>query len=211
MSDNITSYPLTWPRQVPRSTTRAWGSFDATPGSVLKELLAAIDRLSLGTRSRPHTIRHSVIISSNARLNRDGSTNAADLDRNLDDPGAAVYFPIDGVTTCIAIDRYDRIWKNLRAVQRTLEAFHLIQRHGGSGLLKQAFTGFMALPAPGDVQARTCWEVLGIASTKSKASIDEAWRERAKACHPDRPGGSHDAMSELNTARDQAAAQATQS
>mgnify|MGYP006352653169 FL=1 len=42
------------------------------------------------------------------------------------------------------------------------------------------------------------------------AAVHEAWRDRAKACHPDRPGGSHDAMTELNLACDQAAAQANQ-
>jgi len=143
-------------------------------------------------------------------LSRAGSINAIDMDRAVPDPGVAVYFPIDGGTTCIAIDRYDRIWKNLRAVQRTLEAFHLIQRHGGSGLLKQAFTGFMALPAPGEVKAWTCWDVLGIPATLSQGAIDNAWREQAKLCHPDRPSGSHDAMTELNTARDQASQQSTQ-
>lgn len=208
MSEPITSYPLTWPRDVPRTKQRSSGTFEGTPGRIVIELLAEIDRLSLGTRSRTHTIRHSVIISTNAPLNKDGSVRADGLSRDSADPGVAVYFPIDGETTCIAIDRYDRIWKNLRAVQRTLEGFRAIERHGGSGLMKRAFTGFMALPAPGDVQARTCWEVLGIASTQSQAAIDDAWRARSKLCHPDLPGGSHDAMSELNTARDQAAAQA---
>lgn len=56
------------------------------------------------------------------------------------------------------------------------------------------------LPAPGE---RTCWQVLGIEPTQNAQAIDNAWRERAKVCHPDRPGGSHDAMTELNTARDQ--------
>lgn len=210
MSDNIHAYPLKWPTQVPRTHANQRGTFDGTPGHIYGELLKAIDKLSLKNRSRTHTIRHAVVISSNARLNRDGSANANDLDRAGLDAGAAVYFPIDGVTTCIAIDRYDRIWKNLRAIQRTLEAFHFIERHGGSGLLKQAFTGFAALPAPGEATARTCWQVLGIAPTASQAAIDGAWRERAKVCHPDRPGGSHDAMTELNTARDQASQQATQ-
>lgn len=210
MSENIHSYPLKWPLEVRRSSSFETGAFDATPGHVYREVLNAIDRLALKHKSRTHTVRHNVIISSNARLNRDGSANASDMDRAGIDPGVAVYFPIDGVTTCIAIDRYDRIWKNLRAIQRTLEAFHLIARHGGSGLLKQAFTGFAALPAPGEVNARTCWEVLGIQNTRSQSAIDAAWRERAKICHPDRPGGSHDAMTELNTARDQASQQATE-
>lgn len=211
MSDNITAYPLQWPRDVPRTQIRQPGSFEGSPGIILRELLAEIDRVSLGARARSHTIKHSVVISSNARLNKDGSTNATDVIGAHPDPGVAVYFPVDGETMCIALDRYDRIWKNLRAVQRTLECFRAIERYGGSDLMRRSFTGFMALPAPGDVQARTCWEVLGIAPTQSQAAIDAAWRERAKACHPDRPGGSHDAMSELNTARDQAAAQATKS
>jgi curved DNA-binding protein CbpA len=46
--------------------------------------------------------------------------------------------------------------------------------------------------------------LLGIASTRDLKAINEAWRVRAQVCHPDRPGKSHVAMSELNKARDQA-------
>ncbi len=209
MSENITSYPLVWPRQAPRAKKKIWGQFEATPGQVVRELLKEIDRLVLKEQAKNYTLNKGVvIISCNARLNADGSPNARDMDSPMGDPGVAVYFPLNGRTVCVALDQYDKIWKNLRAVQRTLEAMRAIERYGGSGMLEQAFTGFAALPAPGETKARTCWEVLGIACTQDAKAIDEAWRVRAKVCHPDMPGGSHEAMTELNTARDQAQLQA---
>jgi DnaJ-class molecular chaperone len=48
--------------------------------------------------------------------------------------------------------------------------------------------------------------VLGIITSGPVVAenIDAAYRRLSKERHPDRPGGSHDAMAELNAARDAA-------
>lgn len=62
---------------------------------------------------------------------------------------------------------------------------------------------------PTQVPRSTSYQRGQFDGTPGRSAIDSAWREKAKTCHPDRPGGSHDAMTELNTARDQASQQAT--
>lgn len=55
-----------------------------------------------------------------------------------------------------------------------------------------------------------CWAVLGVAPSATRLDIDRAYREKAKAAHPDAPGGSHEMMVALNTARDEARRMARQ-
>ncbi len=203
----ITAYPLAWPRGQARTTkARIYGQFEGTPGRIMQELIQELDRLVLGDKARTKTIRDFVVISSNAPRLKSGELSANAMLQHYPDPGVAVYFKRKGNPTCIACDRYDRIWKNLRAIQRTIEAMRAIERYGGSGLLDQAFRGFEALPAPGDAQARTWREVMGFgpAGTPSAGDVDIRWRQLCKERHPDMPGGSHEAMAELNTARDHA-------
>ena len=70
-------------------------------------------------------------------------------------------------------------------------------------MLDRAFAGFTALPAPGG--KRSWREVLGFpaAASPDRDGIEIAYRSKAKAAHPD-AGGSHDAMAELNRAREDA-------
>lgn len=204
--EKATAFPLCWLLGQKRSAVRVPGSFEGTPGKILSELYAEIDRLVLGERARNWTLRYDVVISTNARRLKSGELGAAEMQWHHDDPGVAVYFYRKDKPTCIACDRYDRIWKNLRAVQRTIEAMRAIERYGGTGLLDQAFRGFEALPAPGDVRARTWREVFGFDHVRAVTldEIESRYRKLCKERHPDVPGGSHDAFTELNTARDQA-------
>ena len=64
-------------------------------------------------------------------------------------------------------------------------------------MVQQAFTGFMALPAP-----PSAWELLGLKPGAPEAEIDAAYRRKAKQAHPD-AGGSHDQMATLNAARNE--------
>jgi hypothetical protein len=78
-----------------------------------------------------------------------------------------------------------------------------IERHGGGQVLERAFTGFDALPAP-----KTFWQVLGLEKIPraniTRATVENAYRALAQTHHPDKPGGDHVRMSELNSARDAA-------
>ena len=64
-------------------------------------------------------------------------------------------------------------------------------------MIERAFSGFVALPAP-----KAPHEVLGVEPNATGAEIDAAYRRKAKALHPDVPGGVQNAMAELNVTRD---------
>lgn len=116
------------------------------------------------------------------------------------DPGVAVYFVRKGKRLCFACDKYDRVWKNMRAIQKTIEAMRGIERWGSSDMLDRAFTGFAALPAP---DSRKWWQVMGLNGSESKDTIRETYRRLARERHPD-SGGSNAMMAELNSAYEEA-------
>lgn len=218
----IPAYPLTWPAGWQR--TQASGrirarfnkgerQYSSNPGGsswMRKRDLTISD----GTQRVMAALRilgvqeGDAIISTNLQVRLDGlprSGQAAPVD-----PGVAVYWDRagDGQTKCMAIDMYDRVADNLATVAATLEAMRAIERHGGAQILDRAFTGFTALPAPGQTTARSWREVLDVpADMALGAQLERArlhYRAMASARHPDKPGGSHSAMSELNAAWTQA-------
>lgn len=196
---NAIPYPLCWPASVKRTMD---GNRRASPfgkGSYQKPTVSAAVREVKRELHLWGIPEHSVCISTNVTV---GSENAKD-------PGVAVYFTNGKKPMCVAADKWTRVGCNLRAIAKTLEALRAFDRWGVT-TGEQLLSHFTALPAPGDVQARTCWTVLEIAPTQSHSAINNAWKLRALVCHPDITTGSHELMTELNTARDQAAAQATQ-
>ncbi|WP_395739317.1 J domain-containing protein [Prosthecobacter sp.] len=209
MSETITSYPLVWPREYKRCASPQDSKFGKgvhRRPSVADGIARVREQLE-AFNSRWTTRVKDLVISTNMPLRLDGWPRS---DRNEPlDSGVAVYFTLDKKKTVLCCDKWLRVGENLAAIAATLEAMRGLERWGVSES-ERAFTGFAALPAPGQVMARTCWEVLGISAVKSKGAVDNAWRARAKVCHPDVPGGSHDAMTELNTARDQALLTATE-
>lgn len=211
----ITSYPLCWPITFQRSASRQRASF-GRKSSVFqssysrKEPLTvaiALGRLkqSMSAFTKPgkswRIEWERVVVSTNLPTRMDGLPISGRSEPS--DPGVAVYFEMDGKPVVMCCDKWDRVADNIAAISATLDAMRGLERWGVSEA-ERAFTGFQALPEPGKASARTCWQVLGIPPTHDPSAIDAAWRERAKQCHPDKPGGSHEAMSELNTARDQA-------
>jgi hypothetical protein len=193
------AYPLQWPAGWKRTPAnlRERGQFDGTPDRVRRELLHSIDRIALGKRASTHTIRSFVVISTNMRLRVDGEPRAGD--RPPEDPGVAVYFKRENQPLCFACDKYDAVWKNMRAIQRTIEALRGIERWGSSTLLERAFTGFAALP---ERTGPSCWEILKVPPEATEQDVMNAWRSLAQFCHPDKPTGSHEKMSALNDAKD---------
>lgn len=122
-----------------------------------------------------------LVISMDLLLRLDGLPRSGQRDPN--DPGVAVYW-VDRYDSarpprCMAIDRYDRIADNLAAVAATLDAMRAIERHGGAEILDRAFTGFVALPAPGGMDWRL---VLG------EDNPEHMYRVLRSRHHPDRNG-----------------------
>lgn len=172
---------------------------DVTIGEATNRVLDALRRFGV--------LHGGAIISTNLALRGDGLPRSGQ--RMPDDHGVAVYWSRPGENTsavkCMAVDRYDRVADNLAAIAATLEAMRAIERHGGAQVLKRAFTGFGALPAPGATVARGWREVLGFAATAvvTEEQITANYRRLAAVHHPDR-GGDTAAFQELGAARMQA-------
>ncbi len=139
------------------------------------------------------------IISTNLELRNDGLPYANQ--RQPTDKGVAVYFQRRGKSMVFACDQWDKVEHNLRAIGKTIEALRGIERWGSSDLMERAFAGFEALPSP-----EQWWQVLKVKPDASPGEIGTAYRNQARAAHPD-TGGSTAAMARLNAARDQGLAQ----
>ncbi len=184
-----TAYPLQWPNGRARTPSykRVRASFSTTFAGARDNLIAEVRRLGG---------RH-LVISTNVPLRQDGLPYARYA--ALDDEGVAVYFTLDGRQMCFACDRWDKVEHNMHAIVKTIDALRGIARWGTGDMMAAAFTGFSALPAPG--APRTWREVLGLHSGERNMDIVRAaYRRLAQKHHPDRPGGSHDTMTELNAA-----------
>lgn len=175
--------PLCWPADQRRTPAheRVYGQFEGSLDQVRRELLDEIDQLIFGKMARYYTARNEVIISSNYRLRGDGQIHASAKDP--EDPGVAVYFKRKQKPVCFACDKYDRVWKNIRAIQKTIEAMRGIERWGSTQLLERAFTGFLALAQ----STGAGWDtVLDLDSaTATVEDVQGAYRRLVKVYHPD--------------------------
>jgi hypothetical protein len=198
------AYLLQWPER--RKRTESWhrenAKFDVTFARARDNIIGEVQRLC-GRYPDP-----SIVISTNIALRRDGLPLAGQ--RQPDDPGVAVYFTYKKRQMSFACDRWRKIEHNMQAIAKTIEALRGIARWGTGDMLEAAFTGFEALPAPqtnGAARPRTWREVMEFPpqALVSADMVSARFRRLASVRHPD-AGGSHDAMSELNRARDEALA-----
>jgi hypothetical protein len=184
------AYPLAWPASFPRTPDgrREKGRFQTTLSSALNNVRTSLERFG---KDSGKSVQH-IVMSSNYTLGVE----------NPKDPGVAVYFLWDGLQVCIPVDRYTRIEGNLQAIHLIIEARRTEIRHGTLALVRATFAGFAALPAP---DAEDWRKVLGLGTgVCSGVDIQNAYRKLANERHPDKPGGSHEAMAALNRARDAA-------
>jgi hypothetical protein len=198
----INAYPLTWPEGWPRTAparrerarfNKGVRQYSSQPGGnswMRKSDLSVTDGTTriLQELARLDIDRQDVVISTNVRLRLDGLPRSSE--REPDDPGVAVYWTdatAGNEPRCMAIDRYDRVADNLAAAAATIEAMRAIERHGGAQILKRAFTGFTALPAPGQTSARGWREILGH-DVANRAQLDERYKRLRSENHPDKGG-----------------------
>lgn len=181
----IEAFPLSWPMGRPRAKRTERSQFEVTLGRAIRDIQEEVRRLG-GV---------DLIISSNLPLRRDGMpyANAG----QPGDKGVAVYFHYKKKPMCFACDRWDHIEDNMRAIAKTIDALRGIERWGSGQMVEQAFTGFVALPAP-----EQAWTILGLeTSTPTAEQIEDAYKRLAMQHHPDR-GGSEQEMARINAARD---------
>lgn len=123
---------------------------------------------------------YHVVISSNVALRRDGLPYSNQ--RRPDDPGVAVYFRLKGKPHVLACDRWLSPEENLWAIAKHIDAMRG-QERWGVGTLEQAFTGYMALPAPPD--DTQWWLVLDVPETAGPDLIRGRYRSLAQLHRPD--------------------------
>jgi hypothetical protein len=198
-------YPLAWPSGWKRtpyhqrkpaafgkqvSTSQGWKQRQRLDvGDGLERLLGELRRLGAS----------NVVLSSNLRLRNDGLPYAQQA-KSLDDPGVAVYFKLRGKPLALACDRWSSAADNMAAIAGHIEALRASDRYG-VGSVEQAFAGYVALPSDA---ATDWWLELGVSATATADQIEAAYRTKAQLAHPDKDGGSHEAMARLNAARDAA-------
>lgn len=180
------AHPLQWPAGKPRTVRPDRSRFDVSFARARDDVLHQIKLLG----------GNQPVISTNIPLRLDGLPRATY--REPDDQGVAVYFALNGKQMCFACDRWETIRENMQAIAKTIEALRGIERWGSGDMVQQAFSGFVALPAP-----PKWWEGLGVNQDATLDEIDQAYRMKARKAHPD-AGGSTNAMAQLNLARDRA-------
>lgn len=178
------AFPLQWPQGKPRTQYPNSSRFgDRSIDAATRFLRQEIDRLG----------GESLVLSTNMKLRLDGlpySNQSQPADK-----GCAVYFNYKKRAMCFACDRWDRIQCNIYAIAMTIEALRGIERWGSGDMVQQAFTGFVALPAP-----KNPYDVLGVRPGATKEEIDAAFRQKMKVAHPD-TGGDSNSVYELTEAR----------
>lgn len=205
-----TAYPLAWPFEVPRTKVRTRAAF-----SKKERVYGATPNQGYAHRTKDLTLADSIarvlaelgrfsarrtVISTNVPVRRDGLPYSDS--KQPADPGVAVYFVLRKIPYCLPCDRWDRVADNLAAIAAHVGAMRGMERWG-VGTVEQSFRGYQALPSPDAVDWRAEFP-----RVTTCAEMEQLYRERAKALHPDTEG-CHDAMVRLNRARDAARAELT--
>jgi hypothetical protein len=202
----IPRYPLAWPlgwRRTPgHERKRAMFSKHSTePGGYRRKTSLSVgDGLCRLTGELRRLHASDIIISSNLRVRSDGLPHAQQS-KELGDPGIAVYFKLRGKPLVLACDRWSSAADNMAAIAGHIEAVRASDRYG-VGTVEQAFAGYKALPADSAADWRKVLFGEQLPSPVTKDAVDQAVRSMAKTRHPDIQGGSVEAMTQVNRARE---------
>lgn len=193
------AHPVAWPAGRPRTPdcarkAAAWRS----EGSRLnwdRALWRLREQINLVTPLRADWRIREQTLSTNFELRADGRPRR-DCGRPAD-PAVAFFFELDGDPHVLACDKWDTIPDNIAAIAAHIEALRGQERWGVADL-KQAFAGHTALPAPD-----RWWQILGVAAYATAAEVEQAWRQKMRDAHPDKPGGNAALAQHLNWAREE--------
>lgn len=183
----IEAFPLHWPIGYKRTKSKKYSPFKQTMDAAQFFLKIELKRLGAS----------DVIVSTNIPVRKDGMMYTDYMNRNIDDPGVALYFKYNGKDVSMCCDQYNRVWENIYALGKGIEALRGMERWGVSEFLDRAFTGFKALPEQSNAQQ--WYSVLGVPPNASPDEIKDAYRKLAQIHHPD-AGGSGDMFAKLNKA-----------
>lgn len=168
-------YPLQWPPQFPYTENPERSRFKTTLHKALLKVKNAMQKFANDSGKD----LENVVISSNVSLGN----------MSPDDPGVAVYFSWDGIESCVAVDRYDKVQDNLQAIYHVLEADRTKLRHGSLDLVRATFQGYKGM-LPESGSGSKWWEILQVERSASLDEVKRAYRLMSKQNHPDLGGDS---------------------
>lgn len=222
--EDVQAYPLCWPEGWPRTPQHLrkdgnqFGTMErvnssATSSGWMSKRPITFDRARKMLRAELDRLgAKGIVMSTNAALRNDGEPRADAAEKRSMDPGIAVYFTYKGKPMVMAQDAFQTLAANAKSLSLAIDAIRSLERHGGGQMMERAFAGFTALPAPeGSQPKRAWWAVLNYSADpdeRADLSLDEVrarYKTLAKRRHPDADGGSHELMSELNQALEDAA------
>jgi len=184
----IFEYPLQWLPQQTRTIRQERARFGNHSPSKAGDFL--VDELvRMGAKK--------CVISSNLMVRARGGGFYAK--QTIMDSGVVIYFELKGDAKAMACDKYDRPEHNLWALYLSVQAIRGLERWGGSQLLDGLFTGFKALPAPGDVVSSSPQYFIGFDTQEERKKY---FKQLAKEMHPD-VGGNIDEWNEMKRQYDQ--------
>lgn len=187
----IEAYPLHWPVGYKRTASQINSRFKITMDQAQRFLRAEISRMG-GTE---------LIVSTNIPIKKDGLMYADWMSRRMDDSGVAIYFTYKKKKISMCCDQYIRVWENVYALGKGIEALRGMERWGVSDFLDRAFTGFKALPD--SIEMDYAWyKILNVDQNASVDEIKAAYKAKVKVAHPD-AGGSVASFNLIQKAYDQ--------
>lgn len=175
--DAVEAYPLSWPTGQPRAKYRLSSRYKVPFSKARDDLFRELDLW--GARSS--------VLSTNVPVRRDGLPYAGKW-REPDDPGAAIYWiGEDGEPMAMAIDAWQTVRDNVRALGLAVACLRGLERTGSKEVQRQAYAGFKQLPDPERFDALS---VLGFEELPaSEAEVDARFRQLVKVRrHPDQGG-----------------------
>lgn len=210
MSDDIQTFPLSWPGHWPRTSAVARGdarfygtstsqrkSFDGTVHTYKNKRGKTVDEARRFLRAELERLgARDIIISTNMRTRRDGELHGSAAAPA--DPAVAVYFKLRQQDRCFPCDKWSSVADNLWAIAKSIEAMRGLERWGAERMVDAAFTGFRALPET--TGGTPWWEVLEVGSGAPIEEIRAQYRALAMLRHPDKEGGSDEAFRALQVA-----------
>lgn len=189
------AYPLSWPVGYKRTRTRTPSRFSQTGEKAQQFLRTELHRLGAS----------GLIVSSNCVVRNDGLLYADMTNAKLEDPGVAIYFRYKGKDVSMCCDTYEKVWENIYALGKSIEAIRAIERYGVSEFLERAFTGFKELPFQTEAVIITWCSVLGVNEKATQDEIRTAFRKLSMKYHPDnKETGSAEKFIQIKAAYDQA-------
>lgn len=175
-------YPLQWLPQQPRTKRPIRARFGKHSLSSAGYIIENELRL-LGAKN--------CIISTNLQTKINGGFYA---NQKVDDVGVVIYFDLKGTGKAMACDKWDRPEDNLWALSLSISAIRGLERWGGSEFLDGLFTGFKALPAPGQ---SVIMNVQYFNDVNNMEYLQMKFKKLAKELHPDSENGNSESFQDM--------------